>query len=177
MNIGIVGCGAISGIYLRNLHRLPGVAVQALADLDPARAAAKLDELRTRWREWDLPGDAPAKLPRVLTVPALLADPEVDLVLNLTVPKAHAEIAIAALQAGKHTYSEKPLGIDREEGRQILETAARSGRIVGCAPDTFLGAGIETCRQNVDEAVVRRDFRPYSRIGGKETVDDRRQDL
>jgi predicted dehydrogenase len=92
----------------------------------------------------------------VLSVDALLADPEIDLVLNLTIPKAHAPLSLQALQHGKHTYTEKPFAVDREEGRQVLEAARRSGLRVGCAPDTVLGAGIQTARKLLDDGVIGR---------------------
>ncbi|MER3485877.1 MAG: oxidoreductase, partial [Chloroflexota bacterium] len=80
-------------------------------------------------------------VPRALPVEALLADPEIDLVLNLTIPAAHAEIALAAVRSGKSVYSEKPLAIELADAKQLLEEAQRRGVRVGCAPDTFLGAG------------------------------------
>ena len=86
----------------------------------------------------------------------LLRDESIELVLNLTIPKAHAEVALRAIDAGKHTYAEKPLGINREEGRRILEAAKRRGVKVGCAPDTFMGAGIQTARKLVDDGAIGR---------------------
>jgi predicted dehydrogenase len=111
----------------------------ACADLDPEKAHARAAEFG---------------VPRVLTVDELLADPEIEVVLNLTVPKAHAPVALRALRQGKHTFAEKPLGIDRAEGRAILELAAQLGLRVGCAPDTFLGAGIQTARQVLDQGLI-----------------------
>jgi predicted dehydrogenase len=80
----------------------------------------------------------------------------VEVVLNLTVPSAHAPVALAALEAGKHVYNEKPLAITREEGRAILEAAAARGLLVGCAPDTFLGAGLQTARKVLDDGLIGR---------------------
>jgi predicted dehydrogenase len=77
----------------------------------------------------------------------LLSDPEIDLVVNLTIPNVHASVCIQALEAGKHVYVEKPLAVTREEGQRILHMAEAKGLRVGCAPDTFLGTGIQTCRQ------------------------------
>ncbi len=108
VRIGVIGCGAISGAYLSAPRRFPGIEIVALADINPAAAEAKAREFG---------------IPRVLTVGALLDSESIDLVLNLTVPSAHAQIAIAALAAGKHTYGEKPLGISREEGTRILRAA------------------------------------------------------
>jgi predicted dehydrogenase len=84
-------------------------------------------------------------VPRVCTTDELLASSDVELVVNLTIPLAHAEVSVAALCAGKHVFSEKPLATSREDGLRILDAAASSGRSVGCAPDTFLGAGAQTC--------------------------------
>jgi predicted dehydrogenase len=99
-----------------------------------------------------------------LTFPACLfaslelirLDPQVDLVLNLTIPKAHLEVTLAALEAGKHVYVEKPLGISRQEGITALETAARVKRLIGCAPDTFMGSGLQTARSVVDDGRIGR---------------------
>ncbi len=150
--VGIVGCGAISGIYAQNCFRLRALELVALADLDPARPAALLEEIRTRYQtEWKCPPET--RLPVTCSVAELLANPEVELVLNLTVPKAHGQVAMQCLAAGKHTYHEKPFALSREEGQKIL--AARKGNLrVGCAPDTFLGAGIQTCRKIIDDGWI-----------------------
>jgi predicted dehydrogenase len=113
--------------------------VAACADLDAGRAKARAAEF---------------KVPRACSVRQLLADPEIGIVLNLTVPKAHAEVALAALEAGKSVYSEKPLAVRREDGRRLLDLAAEKGLRVGCAPDTFLGAGLQTCRKVIDDGLI-----------------------
>jgi predicted dehydrogenase len=95
-------------------------------------------------------------VPRVLGVDQLIRDDGVEIVLNLTVPKAHVPIALKALDAGKHTYCEKPLGIDRAEGRRVIELAAKKNLRVGCAPDTFLGSGIQTARKMIDDGAIGR---------------------
>ncbi len=138
VKVGIIGCGAISGIYCRNLGKLRPVELAACADLDFARAQACADEYGAR----------------ALEVDTLLADPEIELVLNLTTPNAHFEVARAALDAGKHVYNEKPLAVEREEGRHLLDLAAEKGLLVGGAPDTFLGAGLQTCRKLIDEGAI-----------------------
>ena len=89
-----------------------------------------------------------------MTPVALLADPEIEIVLNLTIPKAHAEIAQRAVEAGKSAYNEKPLTITREDGRKLLATAKANGVRVGGAPDTFMGAGIQTCRKLIDDGAI-----------------------
>jgi predicted dehydrogenase len=139
--IGLVGCGAISGIYLTANRRFDILEIAACADLDLERA-------RARAAEYDVP--------RACTVAELLADPEIEIVVNLTIPKAHAEVALAAIMAGKSVYNEKPLAISREDGQRILAAAAERGVRVGCAPDTFLGAGLQTCRQLIDDGAIGR---------------------
>lgn len=141
VRVGVIGCGAISAAYFKMAARLPILQMAACADLDPDRARARAEEFG---------------VPRVLGVEELLADPEIEVVLNLTVPKAHAPLAVAALEHGKHTFAEKPLGVNREEGRRILETARERGLRVGCAPDTFLGAGIQTARRALDTGLIGR---------------------
>ena len=135
---GIIGAGNISGIYLQNGRRFDSLEVVACADIDPDRAREK----------------AAAHGVRACAVDELLADPDIGLVLNLTVPQAHARVAIQALEAGKHVYSEKPLAVNLEEGRQVLELARRKGLRVGCAPDTFLGSGIQTCIKLIDDGLI-----------------------
>lgn len=138
--VGIVGCGSISGIYLKNLGTaFKNVEVLACADLVPEKAAA-----------------AAAAYPgvRALTVDALLAEPGIDIVVNLTTPPGHFPIAMQAVAAGKSVYNEKPLTLTREEGQRLLSAAAARGVRVGSAPDTFLGAGLQTCRKLVDEGAI-----------------------
>ena len=101
----------------------------------------------------------------------LLADPEVSIIVNLTVPVVHAEVSLAILQAGKHVYSEKPLAVRRDEGLEVLRTAQALGLRVGCAPDTFLGGGQQTCRKLIDDGWIGRaggrgrvHGRPRSRV-------------
>jgi predicted dehydrogenase len=139
VKVGLVGCGNISGIYLKNARLLNDIEIVAVSDIDLLRAQAKADEY---------------EIPRVLSVPELLADPEIEIVLNLTIPRAHADVALAALESGKSVYNEKPLAIRREDGQKMLELARDRGLRVGCAPDTFLGAGLQTCRQLIDEGAI-----------------------
>jgi len=139
VRVGVVGCGNISAVYFRNLARFELTQVIACADLVPEKAQQAADQYG---------------IPLVLSTEELIHHPDVDLVLNLTVPKAHSVVSLEAVRAGKHVYSEKPLAVTREEGRAIIEEAARQGVRVGCAPDTFLGAAHQTCRQLVDEGVI-----------------------
>ena len=156
VRIGVIGCGAISGAYLSAAPAFKAMRVVACADLSLQAAERKAAEFN---------------VPRVCSVDELLADESIDVVLNLTVPKAHAEVALRALDAGKHTYSEKPLGITRDEGRRILELAAARGLRVGCAPDTFLGTGVQTARRLIDDGAIGRPvaFTAFYMSRGHET--------
>lgn len=141
VNVGIIGCGAIIAQYLANFRRLEDINLVAVADLDPARAQAVADSYDGV---------------RALTVDALLAADDVELVLNLTIPAAHAEVALRAIAAGKSVYGEKPLAATTAEARQVLDAARRAGVVVGCAPDTVLGTGIQTARKAIDDGIIGR---------------------
>lgn len=141
VRIGIIGCGAISDQYFKMARNFPILDMAACADLKMDAAKAKA---------------AAFGIPRVCSVDELIADPGIDIVLNLTIPKAHAPIAMKCIAAGKHTYAEKPLGIDREEGKKILAAAKQKGVRIGCAPDTFLGSGIQTARKLIDDGAIGR---------------------
>jgi predicted dehydrogenase len=137
--VGMIGCGAISGAYLGTLPRLRNLDLVAVADLDPERAKAAATSY---------PGA------RALGVDELLAEPEIDLVLNLTIPAAHAEIAEAAIAAGKSVYGEKPLTANVDEARRMLAAADAAGVRIGCAPDTVLGTGTQTARAAIDAGLI-----------------------
>jgi predicted dehydrogenase len=137
--IGIVGCGNISGIYLEAGRVFDILEIVACADLLPERASAKAAEYH---------------ISKACSVQELLADPEIEIVVNLTIPRAHAEVALAALQAGKSVHNEKPLAVSREDGLQLLKLAGERGLRVGCAPDTFLGGGLQTCRKLIDDGWI-----------------------
>ena len=137
--IGIVGCGNISGIYLKNLAQFENLEVVAVADIDAEKATAQA---------------AAFGISRAESVDELLAGDDVDLVVNLTVPAAHAEIALRVLQSGKSVYNEKPLALDRKGAKTMMELARAKGLRIGCAPDTVLGAGIQTCRQLLDAGAI-----------------------
>jgi predicted dehydrogenase len=139
VRVGLIGCGYISEIYLRNAARFASYEIVACADAVPDRALEKAAE---------------HGIPYVMTVGDLLAEPDIEVVLNLTTPDAHAAIAQSALDAGKGVYNEKPLTISLAEGARLVETAQQSGLRLGAAPDTFLGAGLQTCRQLLDEGVI-----------------------
>ncbi len=140
VKVGIVGCGNISGIYFKNMQQVFEILeVKACADLDMDRARAKATEN---------PGVVP------MTVDQLMADPEIRIVVNLTVPKAHASVAMRAVESGKSVHNEKPLTLTRDEGKALLKAAKAKKVLVGAAPDTFMGAGIQTCRKLIDDGVI-----------------------
>jgi predicted dehydrogenase len=139
LRIGIVGCGNISGIYFQNLNRYRSTTVAACADLDLDRAKAAAEKY----------GVAKAQSPD-----ELLANPDIELVLNLTVPKAHASVALQAVRSGKHVYNEKPLTVTVEESAELLREAETAGVRVGSAPDTFLGGGHQLCRALIDDGAI-----------------------
>ncbi|NEE00734.1 Gfo/Idh/MocA family protein [Phytoactinopolyspora halotolerans] len=139
VGVAVVGAGVISKQYLTNLAGCPDVRVVAVADLDVERA-------RTVAGEHDVPhaGD----------VRTVIARDDVELVLNLTVPAAHGEVARSALAAGKHVFGEKPLVVEVEDGEKLLAEAAEAGLRIGCAPDTILGAGIQSAVRAIDKGVI-----------------------
>jgi predicted dehydrogenase len=140
VKIGIVGCGNISGIYFKNCTQAFDILeVAACADIIPERARAAAAEYGIK---------------KACTVEELLSDPEIRIIVNLTIPKAHASIAMAALEAGKNVHGEKPLAITRDDGKKIIETAKSKGLLVGSAPDTFLGGGIQTCLKLINDGWI-----------------------
>lgn len=139
VKVGVIGCGNISAIYLKNAKRFPNLDVVAVADLDKARAKARAQEFG---------------VPKACSVKSLLGMEEIELVLNLTIPKAHAKVNLSAIKAGKHVYTEKPFAITRSEGRRVLDAAAQAKLLVGCAPDTILGGGHQTARKLIDDGAI-----------------------
>lgn len=138
LRVGLVGCGNISGIYLANSGVFRDYRIVAVSDIRPEVAAAV-------GQKHDLPA---------LSVGELLKRDDIDAVLNLTVPLAHAEVSLAAIDAGKHIYSEKPLATTLADGRAIIAAAAARGVRVGSAPDTVLSAGIQRARALIDAGRV-----------------------
>src|SRR5918997_6621164 len=138
LNVGIIGCGNISGIYLQNIPAYRGITLRACADmrLEAAQAQASRFGIEAR------------------SVDQLLASDDIQLVVNLTVPSAHFGASLAALSAGKHVFSEKPLAVDFEQGRRLVDEAEARGLHLGCAPDTFLGAGGRLARNLVDDGKI-----------------------
>src|SRR5215813_2701531 len=139
VNVGIIGCGFISGIYIEVGQTFDILNIAACADIDMARAEARAKQYG---------------IPKVCSVEELLADPEIEIILDLTIPKAHGEVGLAALKAGKSVYNEKPLAVRREDGREMLDLARSKKLRIGAAPDTFLGGGLQTCRKLIDEGAI-----------------------
>jgi predicted dehydrogenase len=140
LRVGVVGCGVIGKRYVGDSGAYDAWRPVACADLDTARAVAFAGEFGLRAK----------------TVDDLIADPDVDLVLNLTPPAVHAALVHAALEGGKHVYTEKPLASTVAEGKELLAEAERRGLRLGCAPDTFLGSAYETARRALRSARPRR---------------------
>lgn len=140
LGIGVIGCGNISMTYLRNAALFAGVELRACADISKELAALRASEYGIR----------------AVSVDALLADPEIDLILNLTIPSAHFDVSVSALSAGKHVFTEKPLAISASEGRRLVTEAAQRGLLLGSAPDTFLGAAGRRARRLVEEGAIGR---------------------
>lgn len=137
--LGIVGCGNICSIYFQNLCSVfENVEVKSCADLVADRAQEKAKEYGVA----------------AVSVDELMADPEIDIVVNLTIPQAHYEVSIKAVEAGKSVHSEKPITLTREEGKALLAAAEKKGVLVGNAPDTFMGGGIQTCVKLIDDGAI-----------------------
>ncbi len=140
VKVGLIGCGNISGSYLNAVKTFEFMEIPKCADINHAAAEAKAKEFGMQ----------------AVSIDKLLADPEIKIILNLTIPKAHTEVNLKALNGGKHVHCEKPFAITMAEGRKVMELAKKKNLLVGCAPDTFLGAGIQTCRKIIDDGWIGR---------------------
>ncbi|NBZ87866.1 Gfo/Idh/MocA family protein [Stagnihabitans tardus] len=138
LGIGIIGCGNISTSYLRLAPLFKGLEVRAVADISMEAATARAAEFNTRAQSVD----------------DLLANPDLDIVINLTIPEAHYPITKRILEAGKHAYSEKPLVLTLAQGVELRDLAKSKGLSVGCAPDTFLGGAHQQARAIVDSGEI-----------------------
>ena len=132
VGVGIIGAGVISGTYIENLKSFADTELLAIADLYPEIAAAKAEEYGVALHGAN---------------DVVLNHPDIELVINLTPPAVHTEVLGTAIAAGKHVWSEKPLGLNRESGKELLEAAEAAGLRVGCAPDTFLGEGLQATKR------------------------------
>jgi predicted dehydrogenase len=138
IGIGIIGCGKISQAYFDGAKTFKVLNIVACADLNADAAKAQAENNGCQ----------------ALSIADLLAHPDIQLVINLTIPAAHAAVSRDILNAGKHVYCEKPLTVDLADAREVLALAESKGLLVGCAPDTFFGAGIQTCREIVDSGAI-----------------------
>ena len=137
--VGIIGCGKISETYAPNAKRFGVFDIAAIADTRVEAAQARAEEYG---------------VPKGCSVEELLADPEIEIVINLTPHAAHGPVGISILEAGKSVYNEKPFAVYREEGQRMLDLAEEKGIHVGCAPDTFFGGAWQTARKLIDEGVI-----------------------
>ncbi len=132
VGVGIIGAGVISDTYLENLTSFPDVTVLAVGDIDTERARAKAEKYGVA--SWG-------------TADEVLGNPDIQVVVNLTIPAVHVEVSSAALAAGKHVWTEKPLGLDRAGTAQLLRDAEAAGLRIGSAPDTVLGPGFQSAKR------------------------------
>ncbi|WIB25494.1 Gfo/Idh/MocA family oxidoreductase [Curtobacterium sp. MCSS17_015] len=139
VGVGVIGAGVISDQYLSNLTVFPDVEVVFIADIDLPRAASQAEK-------WGVQGSG--------TVEELLAIDDIEIVVNLTIPAAHVEVALQALRAGKHVWGEKPYALDRESAAELRDAAVAAGRTVSVAPDTFLGAGLQTALRTIRDGRI-----------------------
>ena len=138
VQLGIIGCGNISAAYLKAAPLFPELQIAALADLDESRAAARASEFGLK----------------AVSVDALLADPQIEVVLNLTIPAAHVPVGLDAIRHGKHVHGEKPLANSTADAARLMEAANAAGLRVGSAPDTFLGGAHQTARKLLDDCAI-----------------------
>ncbi|WP_439692130.1 Gfo/Idh/MocA family protein [Curtobacterium sp. SP.BCo] len=139
VGVGVIGAGVISDQYLGNLTVFPDVEVRFIADIDLPRAASQAEK-------WGVAASG--------SVEELLADDDIEIVVNLTIPAAHVEVALQALAAGKHVWGEKPYALDRESAAQLRDAAVAAGKTVSVAPDTFLGAGLQTALRTIRDGRI-----------------------
>jgi predicted dehydrogenase len=140
VKVGIIGCGTISPAYFKGCRGFDVLDVVACADIDMSRAHAKAAEFGVQ----------------ACTDDELLAIPDIEIVVNLTWPKAHTEVDLMAIAAGKSVHSEKPLAVSRADAQRTMAAAKAKGVLLGCAPDTFMGGGIQTSRKLIDEGAIGR---------------------
>ncbi len=141
LRLGLIGCGNISSLYLKSAKNYDELEFVACSDLNQDLAQARAAEFN---------------IPAVLSVEDLLARPDIDCVVNLTIPTAHAAIAKQALNAGKHVYNEKPLSADLKDAKEIVDLAKQKGLRLACAPSTFLGATVQTAKQAITDGLIGR---------------------
>jgi predicted dehydrogenase len=138
IGLGVIGCGNISMTYLRNAALFAGVELRACADINTDMATLRAGEYNIR----------------ALSVDQMLSDPEINLVLNLTIPAVHFDVTMSALDAGKHVFTEKPLATSADAGRKLVQAAKAKGLLLGSAPDTFLGAAGRRARLLMEQGAI-----------------------
>ena len=138
LNVGLIGTGNIAPAYISGCAPFDVINVTACADI-----------LVDRAQEFAAENGLSA-----YSVDDLLARDDIDIVVNLTIPAAHAAVSLQIIEAGKHAYSEKPLALNRRDGAKVIMAADAAGLRMGCAPDTFLGGGLQTAREAIDDGVI-----------------------
>ena len=138
LNVGIIGTGNIAPAYIRGCQPFDVINLKACADLLPERAEAIAKEHGLT----------------ALSIDDMLASDDIDIIINLTIPAAHAAVSLQIIEAGKHAYSEKPLALNRDAGAKIIKAAEEKGVRMGCAPDTFLGGGGQSARHGIEDRVI-----------------------
>lgn len=140
VKIGIIGCGVISHTYISNIKSMFGwLEIAACAD----SMKEKAEEVASKY-----------SIPKACSTEELLEDDQIDIVINLTIPAAHTEVNQRILRAGKHVYCEKPFALNLKDAKATIELAKSKGLMIGCAPETFMGAGLQTCRKVIDEGWI-----------------------
>jgi predicted dehydrogenase len=139
VGVAVIGAGVISNQYLDSMTRYPDLDVRIVADAFGDRAAEQAAKFGVQ---------------RSGSVDEALADDAVEIVVNLTNPVAHFDVSMKALAAGKHVWTEKPFAVELDEGRTLMQTAEGAGLRIGCAPDTFLGPGLNTARALIDAGEI-----------------------
>jgi len=150
--IGILGCGVISGIYIETSKMIDAIECVAVADVEPAAARYRADQY---------------DIPRACSPQELLADPEIEIVVNLTPNHLHGPVAMEIIEAGANLYSEKPLTVYREESTSLLAAAANADLRVGAAPDTFFGGAWQTARKAIDDGLIGEPFAAMATFHGR----------
>jgi predicted dehydrogenase len=158
--VGIIGAGTISGIYLENSRKFNAFDVVAIADV-------RIDGAQRRADEFDVP--------KACSVEDLLADPDVDVVINLTPHRVHGPVGIQILEAGKHAYNEKPLAVQREDGKKMIDIAREKGLRVGGAPDTFLGGAWQTARAVIDRGDIGEPVGAFANLHTRPNANNTRR--
>jgi predicted dehydrogenase len=138
LRVGFIGVGNISSQYLSNIPKLPSLELVGVSDINMERSDQVANEHNIK----------------SMTVEELLKSPDIDAILNITLPQTHASINMQALQHGKHVYVEKPFALSVAEALPVLDLANKKGLRVGCAPDTFLGTGVHTSKHLIHSGAI-----------------------